>query len=88
MHRGIDREARRDDEQGVAVGRRAHYELGADYGIGTGPIVDDYALAERTAQRRCDRAPENIGGAAGRKRHDDAYRPGGKFLCRWIAVDE
>ena len=48
---GIDRVPRVHHQYRIAVGRRLGDDIAADDPIGTGPIVDDDALAETLRQR-------------------------------------
>ena len=75
IERRIDRlRADRAHQQRVAVGRRLRDEVGAEVAAGTRLVVDDEGLAERLAELRRERARQDVGGAAGRERHDDADR--------------
>ncbi len=69
----------------VAVGRRLGDEFRADVAARARPIVDDDALAPGFGEVLRDLAGENVGGAARRKRHDEAdrLRRIGGGLCAW-----
>ena len=72
--------ADRAHQQGVAVRCRLGHFGGAEVAAGAGLVVDDEGLAEGALQLRRQRAGQQVGGAAGRERHDDAHRlarPGG-----------
>jgi hypothetical protein len=64
---------RRRREQRVAVGIGAVGEFRADIAGGSGAIFDDDGLAPFARQPFTDNARHGVGGAAGRKRHDDAH---------------
>ena len=64
------------DEQRVAVRLGLRGELGADDAVGAAAIVHDDGLPPRLAQLLRDGARDDVGAAAGRKRHDEAHRPG------------
>ena len=67
-------------QQRVAVGRRLGHGVGADDAAGAGAIVDDYRLAEHFRELRRDRARDDVGDAARRRRHDHADRFGRVIL--------
>ena len=64
-----------DQQQRVAVRRRAHDRLGADIAAGARPVLDDEWLAEPLRQPLADQARDDVGAAAGGKADDDAHRP-------------
>jgi hypothetical protein len=66
-------------QQGVAVGRRLRDRVGADDTRAAGTVLDHRGMAG-LAELRGDHARQDVGHAAGRKRHDDADRPRGKIL--------
>ena len=67
-------------QEGVAVRGGARDLLGADHRVGAGPVLDHDRLSPVLAHALRDHAREDVGRAAGRKRHDDADRPAGKRL--------
>ena len=75
VKRRIDRVRRTDQEQRVAVRRRAHDRLGGDVAAGARPVLDDEWLAEPLRQPLTDQAREDVVRAAGGKADDDAHRP-------------
>jgi hypothetical protein len=62
-------------EQRMAVGRGAHYRLGANIGAGAGPIFDNELLTESLRQPLRHQARHDVGRATGRKADDQTYRP-------------
>ena len=65
----------RDAQQRVAVGRRTQHLLDADTAAGAArPVLDHHLLAERRARLLAGVAAQQVGGAAGRKRHDQRDR--------------
>ena len=75
VERRVDRVRRADQEERVAVRRRAHDRLGGDIAAGARPVLDDEWLAEPLRQPLTDQAREDVGRAAGGKADDDAHRP-------------
>jgi hypothetical protein len=59
------------EEQGVAIGRRLGDQITAQRAIGTRPVLDHDLLAQRFAHSHAKRARKDVGGAAGRVRHDN-----------------
>ena len=59
----------------VAVGRRLRRGRGADQPAGAGAILHEAALVQGLAELLAQQAREHVGGAAGRRRRDDADRP-------------
>ena len=76
-HRG-DREGDVVDQERVAVGRRARHLGGGDGAAGAGAVLHQHRLAHRLAHALPDQARDDVGGAAGRERHQDAHRLRGK----------
>jgi hypothetical protein len=70
------------DAERVAVGWRLGAARRADAGAGTGDVLDHHRLAERDAHAVGQDTRQCVGRAAGRERHDDRDRSGGKFLRR------
>ena len=69
----------RDVEQdGVAVRRGVLHRLGADQPAGAGAVLDHHGLAEDAGHRLGDQPGPDVGGAAGRQRHDHADGAVGK----------
>ena len=56
----------------VLVGLGHH--VGADIAAGAGLVLDHDRLADGVLQLGADQPRQDVGGAAGRKRHDDAHR--------------
>ena len=70
VERRIDRVRRTDQEERVAVRRRAHDRLGGDIAAGARPVLDDEWLAEPLRQPLTDQAREDVVRAAGGKADD------------------
>ena len=68
--------AHRAHQQRVAVGRRLGHDIGAHVAPRPGAVLHHEGLAESLAQLGRNRARQNVGGAAGRKWHDDFDRLG------------
>ena len=75
-----DERRRRRREQRVAVGIGFGGDLRADVAGGAGPVLDDDGLSPFARQPVADHARHDVGGAAGRERHDDLDRAGGIIL--------
>ncbi len=60
------------DHHRVAVGRRLQDHLLADHAAGTGPVVDQYRLAELARDAIACQPRRHVGIAAGREGHDEA----------------
>ena len=79
----IDRgERQRGDDEIVAVGIGMGDEVDADHAAGAGAGLDIELLAERLGQLVGRHAGQNVGGAARRKRIDDAHRMARPILGR------
>ena len=78
--RADDQAAEVGEQQRVAVGRALRDEIGADVAVRAGLVLDDHRLAPDLGELRADLAREDVGGAAGRVRHDEADR------LRWIGL--
>ena len=65
VERRVDRVRRADQEERIAVRRRAHDRLGADIAAGTRAVFDDEWLAEPLRQPLSDQPRDNVGRAAG-----------------------
>jgi hypothetical protein len=63
------------DQEGVSVRRGLGHDLAADIAACTAAIVDDDGLFDRFLQVVGENPRGEIRRAAGRERHDDAYRP-------------
>ncbi len=63
--------AHRAHEERVAVGGRACRHLAADVAARAGTVVHHHRLAQLGAHALGDDARQDVGGAAGRERHDD-----------------
>ena len=63
------------EQQRVAVARRLRHHLGADDAAGAAAVVDDDLAAGDLRQLGADDARDDVDGAAGRERHDQADRP-------------
>ena len=61
-------------QQGVAVGRRSRGLVGTHAATSTGDVVNDDRLAPGFGQLLANGPGEDVGAAAGREGHDDAYR--------------
>ena len=72
-HGGIHHVGIRQDDEGIAVGRRPHGRLGADDAFRARAVVHDEGLAEGLREVRRDHAPEYVVRAPGRKRNDDPH---------------
>jgi hypothetical protein len=75
VERRIDRAGRTDQEERVAVCRRAHDRFGADVGAATRPVVDYELLAKPLRKPLADEARRDVVCATRRDRHDQAHRP-------------
>jgi hypothetical protein len=64
------------DDQGIAVGRRAHHEFGAEVAAGAGLVVDHELLLEALGELLRHGARQDVGGAAGGEGHHHLDRPG------------
>ncbi len=73
---GVDRVGGGGQQDGVAVGRRADHRLRRDVVGGAGLVLDHHRLAEALRQEVGHDPRQDVGGAAGRIRHDPADRPG------------
>ena len=85
VQRRADGERRRDQHDGVAVGRRPRRRLGADVAAGAAAVLGHHRLAEARRQPLGDQPAEDVGAAAGRERQDEADRargPGVLRLCQ------
>ena len=61
VERRVDRVRRQDQEQRIAVRRRAHDRLGADIAAGARPVLDDEWLAEPLRQPLTHQARDDVG---------------------------
>ena len=75
VERRVDRVRRSDQEERIAVRRRAHDRLGGDIAASARPVLDDELLAEPLRQPLTDQARDDVGRAAGGEADDDAHRP-------------
>ena len=75
VERGVDGVVRRDEADGVAVGRRRQHVLHADIAAGADVVLDDELLAELFRQVLAEDARDGVVGAAGGERNDEAHRP-------------
>ena len=82
VHPRIDRDRDRDDEQRVAVLRRARHQLARDRAACPGLVFDDELLAQPLAQLRRDQTGDDVVDTARRERNEDPYRLGGVVLRR------
>lgn len=69
------------DSDRIAVGGRFRDARHADRATGAADIFNDHGLTERAAHRFSDQARNRVGGASGRRRDDERYRPRWKTLC-------
>ena len=80
---GIDAEgAARDDHQRVAVGCRVLAVLGGGNAAAARLVLDHDLLLPHVGQLLGHQAGEDVGGLAGRERHDEAHRLGGPRRLR------
>jgi hypothetical protein len=71
VQRGVDRVgADRPHHQGRAVRLGLCDDIGSDRTAGAAAIVDDDGCLQRIVQQLRERTRDNVGRAAGRKRHD------------------
>src|SRR5262245_27106667 len=70
----VDRVASGDREQRVAVGRRADDCFGCQIRARAGPVLDHHRLPEPLGEPLRDQARGDVGGAAGGKPDEQAYR--------------
>src|SRR5262249_60791833 len=75
VKRNVDRAARRDQEERMAVRGSPHRRLGSDCAASAGTIVDYKGLAEPLRQPLSDRACQGVSWPARQKWHDPANRP-------------
>ena len=78
----VDERLARNDADGVAVGRGLRAGAGADVERPARPVLDHDRLAEALVQLLGERAHEDVAGAAGARRGDDADRARGIVLRR------
>jgi hypothetical protein len=83
----VDRETRKSGQHGVAVRRRLRNDLRSDVAACAGSIIDEDLLPEGDREVLSDRACDDVGRAARRKRRDPAYGLAGiggarRRLCR------
>ena len=71
IHRRTDRERRRIDQNGIAVGLGASHGRTADRRAGPRTIVDNDGLPEALRNSLAHQSRGQVGAAAWRKRHDD-----------------
>ena len=80
LHERVDGQRTiRGDQQRVAVRRRPRHGFGADAAAGATAVFDHHGLAQGIRYAVADDAADNVGIAAGGKRHDQADRPLGIF---------
>jgi hypothetical protein len=77
----IDRPARRDHIERVAIRRRSYAELESERAARARTIVDDHLLTERFGKFLADDPRHEIGAAAGRRSDDHANRLDGIRLA-------
>jgi len=73
----IDCVSARNEDDRIAVGRRARRDFGADDAVRAGPAVDDDLLLQVLAEPGRNDAADRVIATAGRKRRNDADRLGG-----------
>ncbi len=81
-HLGVEVRIDRDqavlaEEQRVAVGRRLRDHVAGDVAVGAGMVLDHDRLVEKLGEFLSDHARDDVGGAAGRDRHDELDRARG-----------
>ena len=64
-------------QDGIPVGRRLHDIAIADRARGTGPVIDDHRLPEKSAELGAEKTTHEVGAAAGWLRNDHPDRLGG-----------
>src|SRR5262249_51660572 len=69
-----------DQEERVAIRRRAHNRLGCDVAAGSQTVVDDERLTEPLRKPLTYQARRDVRTASGREANNDAHRP------RWIGL--
>jgi hypothetical protein len=75
VERGIDGVVRRDEADGVAIGRLREHVLHADIAAGAGAILDHERLAELLRQILPEEARDRVVRPTGRKRNNEVDRP-------------
>ncbi|MNC86589.1 hypothetical protein D3C83_22610 [compost metagenome] len=81
-------EAAGGKEDGIAVRRGIHGELGGDQAVGAGAVFDEKVLAHALLERVREQPGLDIRPAARRKRHQDAHRPVGPLLGGCLQGDD
>src|SRR5215510_11813870 len=75
VERRIDRVGRSDQEERVAVCRRAHDRFGTNIAARARPVLDDEWLAQPLGQPLTHRTGDEVVSAARRDWHDQTHRP-------------
>src|SRR4029079_4129511 len=63
------------DHERVTVAARSHYLVDCEYSIRARLVLNHERLSETVLELFRENARDNVGGAAGRERHDDLDRP-------------
>jgi len=66
----VDRHGAARHQQRIAIGGAAHHKFAANVAACTRLVLDDDRLPQTLAELLGQRAGEDVGGLAGRKRHD------------------
>src|SRR6516162_6463865 len=74
VKRGIHYDARRGEQDGVAVARGARGLDHAEIAAGTGDVLDIELFAKVLRQFLRNQPSDDVGDASGRERHDDLHR--------------
>ncbi len=77
VERRVDDDVGRDNDEGIAVGRRLGALPHADIAAGSAQVLNVELFAETLGQLLCGEAREHVGRAAGCKRNDDPHGPRG-----------
>src|SRR5215510_4483051 len=77
VHRSIDRVCRGEQEERVAIGRRAHDRLGGDIAASTRPVLDDEWLAKAFRQPLAHQTCDDVESTSCGGTDDQTHRPRG-----------
>ena len=83
VERRVDGVVRRDEADGVAVGRRCQHVLHADIAAGADVVLDDELLVELFRQILAEDARDGVVGPAGGERNDETHRPR-RIIEAWL----
>ena len=87
VERRVDRKARRNHQQRVAIGIGVRGKFAADDAVGAAAVVDDQGLSPRLVQMRADQSCLHVARTTGAEGHDQADRFGRVILCQRIERD-